>query len=89
MSKNLTKDSEMDQVSIKYIPTSFIARPSKIYPTLDFWFENKPSGNPASQSHGSVSQGEQLISAFSLLTNGLTRRRFDESGGPGSLPYIS
>jgi hypothetical protein len=23
-------------------------RPSKIYPNWDFWFENKPSGNPAS-----------------------------------------
>jgi hypothetical protein len=27
--------------------TSSIARPSKIYPNLYFWFENKPSGNPA------------------------------------------
>jgi hypothetical protein len=26
--------------------TSSVARPSKIYPNLDFWFENKPSGNP-------------------------------------------
>jgi hypothetical protein len=24
-------------------------RPSKIYPNCDFWFENKPSGNPASK----------------------------------------
>jgi hypothetical protein len=23
-----------------------IARPSKIYPNLDFWYENVPSGNP-------------------------------------------
>jgi hypothetical protein len=30
----------------KYIPTSSIARPSKIYQNSDFWFENKPSGNP-------------------------------------------
>jgi hypothetical protein len=30
------------------MPSSSIARPSKIYPNLDFWFENKPSGNPAS-----------------------------------------
>jgi hypothetical protein len=22
------------------------ARPSKTYPNWDFWFENKPSGNP-------------------------------------------
>jgi hypothetical protein len=35
----------MDQVSINK-PTSSSARPSKIYPNLDFWFENKPSGNP-------------------------------------------
>jgi hypothetical protein len=38
--KNITKDLKMDQVS------SSIARPSKIDPNLDFWFENKPSGNP-------------------------------------------
>jgi hypothetical protein len=25
---------------------SSIARPPKIYPNWDFWFENKPSGNP-------------------------------------------
>jgi hypothetical protein len=37
----------------KYIPnghntyqTSFTARDSKIYPNLNFWFENIPSGNP-------------------------------------------
>jgi hypothetical protein len=29
----------------------FIARPSKIYPNWDFWFENKPSGNPGMGSH--------------------------------------
>jgi hypothetical protein len=27
------------------IPTYSIARPSKIYPNKDFWFENIPSGN--------------------------------------------
>jgi hypothetical protein len=30
----------------KNLPTSSIARPSEIYPNLDFWFENMPSGNP-------------------------------------------
>jgi hypothetical protein len=28
------------------IPTFSIASPSKIYPNWDFWFENKPPGNP-------------------------------------------
>jgi hypothetical protein len=32
-----------------YIPTFFILRPSKIYPNWNFWFENKPSGNPVSK----------------------------------------
>jgi hypothetical protein len=31
---------------VKNIPTFYIPRPTKIYPKLDFWFENKPSGNP-------------------------------------------
>jgi hypothetical protein len=29
------------------ITTFFIPRASKFYPKWDFWFENKPSGNPA------------------------------------------
>jgi hypothetical protein len=39
-------------VAIKYfkwsknIPTFPVPRPSKIYPNWDFWFENRPSGNP-------------------------------------------
>jgi hypothetical protein len=28
------------------ISTSPIERPYKIYQNLDFWFENRPSGNP-------------------------------------------
>jgi hypothetical protein len=31
------------------IPASSIARTSKINPHCDFWFENKSSGNPASE----------------------------------------
>jgi hypothetical protein len=34
------------------IPKSYIARPFKIYPLLDFWFENIPSGNPATYVDG-------------------------------------
>jgi hypothetical protein len=32
-------------MALKYINISNL-RPSKIYPNLDFWFENKPSGTP-------------------------------------------
>jgi hypothetical protein len=31
----------------KNMPTFSIPKPFKIYPNWDFWFENKPSGNPA------------------------------------------
>jgi hypothetical protein len=33
------------------VPTFFIPRPSKIYPNLDIWFENIPSGNPGTQTY--------------------------------------
>jgi hypothetical protein len=36
---------KIDQMAIN-VPTSSIARPSKIYPERDFWFKKKPSGNP-------------------------------------------
>jgi hypothetical protein len=32
-------------MGIKYI-TIVHLRPSNVYPSWDFWFENKPSGNP-------------------------------------------
>jgi hypothetical protein len=32
------------------MPRFSVARPSKIYPNWDFWFENKPSGNPVRNS---------------------------------------
>jgi hypothetical protein len=38
-------DLKLNQMSIN-IPTSTPTRPSKIYPNLDFWLENEPSGNP-------------------------------------------
>jgi hypothetical protein len=44
------------------IPTSSIAIPSKMYPNLEFWLENKPSGNP-----GSVSLFRGLFQKFPRL----------------------
>jgi hypothetical protein len=38
-------------MSIKNI-NIFNRRPSKIYPNRDFWFENKPSGNPDTDPNG-------------------------------------
>jgi cytidylate kinase len=34
-----------DRKSVYKIIQPLSARPSKIYPNLDFWFENKPSAN--------------------------------------------
>jgi hypothetical protein len=36
----------------KIYPTFSISKPSKIYPTLGFWFENEPSGNPGNRAYG-------------------------------------
>jgi hypothetical protein len=36
----------MNQVFIKYT-NIFHCKTLQNYPNLDFWFENKPSGNPA------------------------------------------
>jgi hypothetical protein len=44
MGKNTPNNHQIYQMSIKYT-NIFDARPSKIYPNLDFWFENTPSGN--------------------------------------------
>jgi hypothetical protein len=37
------------------IPTYSIARPFRIDPNLDFWFENLPSVNPGSGNHNKTS----------------------------------
>jgi hypothetical protein len=39
----IPKCNKIDQMVIN-LPTSSIARPSKIYPNWDFWFENIPYG---------------------------------------------
>jgi hypothetical protein len=44
--QNIPFGRKTDSTAIKMLTFS-IAKPSKMYPNLDFWFENKPSGNPA------------------------------------------
>jgi hypothetical protein len=46
MAKNISNGRKIDQTVIKYNLRFSIARPSEIYPNWDFWYENKPSGNP-------------------------------------------
>jgi hypothetical protein len=46
------------------IPTSSSARPSKIFPNWDFWFENMPSGNP------DFSTQEEVLVMILVLTLG-------------------
>jgi hypothetical protein len=41
---------------IKYKKQTFsFPRPFKIYPSWDFWFENKPSGNPVGKQSDQMS----------------------------------
>jgi hypothetical protein len=42
-------------------PTSSIARPSKIYPNYDFWFENIPSGSPGHRLGTSAHDNKQKM----------------------------
>jgi hypothetical protein len=50
--QNIPNCNKIYQIAIKWtkwtynMATSLIARPSKIFPNRDFWFENMISGNP-------------------------------------------
>jgi hypothetical protein len=45
--QNIPFGRKVDKSALKqYEHLLHIARPSKIYPNWDFWFENTPSGNP-------------------------------------------
>jgi hypothetical protein len=48
MATKLPNGHKLYHIEVIYsnVPTFFVPRPSKFYPNLDFWFENKPSGNP-------------------------------------------
>jgi hypothetical protein len=40
------------------MPAFSIPRLSKVYPNWDFWFENRPSGNPGVGTQGNFSADE-------------------------------
>jgi hypothetical protein len=42
------------------LPTSSVARPFQICPNWDFWFENKPPGNPVRNEHEALPQQESI-----------------------------
>jgi hypothetical protein len=49
-----------------YIPRFSIARPTKIYPSWDFWFENKPSGNPGHLDESWVDEMITILADFGV-----------------------
>jgi hypothetical protein len=54
--QTIRKGHKLYQMAVNYskwsktITNLCIPRPSKFYQNWDFWFENKPSGNPVTQS---------------------------------------
>jgi hypothetical protein len=58
LTHNVPNGHRISQMPVKYFqwPSNMSAffnlRPSKICPNWDFWFENKPSGNPAEERKG-------------------------------------
>jgi hypothetical protein len=57
----------------KYIPRFSIARPSKIYPNSDFWFENKPSGNPGAGANPTIVSYSASVVKIHNATNSIQR----------------
>jgi hypothetical protein len=47
--------------------TISILRPSKFYPNREFWFENKPSGNPAQDSCVTLPRVITMVRHFASL----------------------
>jgi hypothetical protein len=57
LTENVPNGHKISPMSVKYYKWPLkISRPTEIYPNGDFWFENKPSGNPVRRSKN----GQQL-----------------------------
>jgi hypothetical protein len=62
------------------ITTFSISRPSKFYPNWDFWFENKPSGNPVhDQFQTKAFPKEKKI--WHIMSDPLTLENFSGTSG--------
>jgi hypothetical protein len=57
-------------------------RPSKIYPNWDFWFENKPSGNPDSDSETRRHISQKLEPVARVLEIARWQTKRGRWGGP-------
>jgi hypothetical protein len=66
----MPNDQKIYQTDMKY--TTSIARSSKIYPNLKFWFVNLPSGNPVINLFSSIfgRQFRKIHCASSWFTTG-------------------
>jgi hypothetical protein len=101
MGENIPNDHKLCQTAIKYtkwpqnipndhkiVKTFSIGKPFKVYPNWDFWFENKPSGNPAcdmamrarSDCFFAVMDDPPYEGSYMLVIIKANRADFDESG---------
>jgi hypothetical protein len=76
MNTTCTKFHKISQTALKYskwqknISIFYYLNPSKIYPNLDSWFENKPSGNPANETISPKKLGlDKKVSECNLSTS--------------------
>jgi hypothetical protein len=73
--QNVPNGHKISQTSLKYSkwPYNILAfsnlRVSKIYPNWDFWFENKPSGNPGLSGNWLSSETRQIRTTLLVLKN--------------------
>jgi hypothetical protein len=66
-------------------------RPSKINPNWDFWFENKPSGNPEIESLAKTTEASEMIQFKSIfdkmvdkpLKSGIGKKMLRQEQGAG------
>jgi hypothetical protein len=72
--KNIPNIHKTWQTAVKYtkwtknIPAPSIVRPSNVYPNLDFWLENVPSGNPVANARQTLCLARTVLLRYNLLS---------------------